>query len=206
MQLLLQSLTVALSDTSNYAYRSMPNLESPRAWNGTRHEYRDPHTVKQWNLWRSLRVLLSRSQEAIFRRSWPTLTQAPPPPHHYRTIRAGMATDICVAAASVLGASSTSEQVSGSISRGYGLIYPLCLAGTCLLESLAEPTVSPGGSHTILVSEPLHTDPLNHSSTQLAGVIARLDYIEKRIGIRWAASVSRFLRGQTRIFYDLGRT
>ncbi|TKA83385.1 hypothetical protein B0A55_01010 [Friedmanniomyces simplex] len=179
--------------------------DSPQSLNGVRHEYSLPQAHRDWNIWRGLNIILSRTQEAIVRRSWPTLAQAPPSPQYYRTIRDHMTTDICVAAACALGNESTADSLKGSIANGYLLIFPLFLAGTYLLEQLAEPSVSPGGSRIILVDEPLHTDPFTEASVQLAGVIERIDHING-LGIQWAASVSKILRGECRVYYDLGRS
>ena len=58
----------------------------------------------------------------------------------------------------------------------------------------------------ILVDQPLHLDLFNQTSTQLAWVIERMDYIAQKVGIRWAASMSKFLKGETKIYYDIGRS
>ncbi|TKA83380.1 hypothetical protein B0A55_01013 [Friedmanniomyces simplex] len=195
----------ALGPRSVYSFRSIIDPDSPQFLNGVRHEYSLPQAHRDWNIWRCLKIILSRTQEAIVRRSWPTLAQAPPSPQYYRTIRDHMTTDICVAAACALGNESIADSSKGSIANGYLLIFPLFLAGTCLLEQLAEPSVSPGGSRIILLDEPLHTDPSTEASVQLAGVIERIDYING-LGIQWAASVSKILRGECRVCYDLGRS
>jgi hypothetical protein len=86
------------------------------------------------------------------------------------------------------------------------MVMPLCVAGTCLLEQLADPITSPGGSRMILVDQPLHTNLFNQTSTQLAWVIERLEYIANNVGVRWAASLNKFLKGQTKFYYDIGRS
>ncbi|KAK3073903.1 hypothetical protein LTR53_004085 [Teratosphaeriaceae sp. CCFEE 6253] len=195
----------ALADGSDYIFNSVPNLDSPRAFGGIRHDYAVPQTCRQWNLWRTLCIILARVQEAIYRRSWPTLTHAPPSAQYYRSIRDRMSNNICVAAAYVLGDESMAESARGSIPAGYSLVQPLCLAGTCFVESLVEPSVSSDGSRIILVDQPLHLDPRNQISVRLAAVIARLEMID-RLGIRWAGSVASFLKGGHRVCYDLARS
>jgi len=98
------------------------------------------------------------------------------------------------------------EPPRDSVSSGCLLIMPLSLAGSCLLEQIAEPILTPGGSRTILIDQPLHTNPLNQTSTQLAWIIERVDYIAQKIGIKWACPVSRFLKGECKVYYDLGRS
>jgi hypothetical protein len=191
---------------SEYVYRSSSDFDSAHAWNGIKHEYASPQGCRAWNLWRSLRILLSRVQEAVFRRSWPRLAQAPPSPQHYRSIRNRMTAEICVAAAYAFGNDSSAEPPKGSISTGYHLVDPLTLAGSCLLEQLAEPAATPGGSRVIMLDRPLHIDQFNQVSTQLAWVIARLDYIANTVGIQWALVKSRLLKGESRVYYDLSRS
>ena len=191
------------------SFHNVRDPDSPHAWNGTQHQYGVPQAHRHWDMWRSLRILLSRTQEAIWRRSWPTLaqpSQPPPSTEHYKAVRNRMTADICIAAAYALGNDSSAEPPRGSISSGYMLIMPLCLAGTCLLEQLAEPIVSPGGSRMLLVDEPLHLDHFNQTSTQLAWIVDRVDYIADKIGIKWAHAVGKLLKGENKIYYDLGRS
>ncbi|KAK0920760.1 hypothetical protein LTR57_009433 [Friedmanniomyces endolithicus] len=195
----------ALGAHSVYSFRSVHDSCSPYSLNGTRHEYGLPQAHRSWNTWRCLNIILSRTQEAIVRRSWPILAQVPPPSHHYRAIRDRTTIDICLAAACVLGDDSIDDPPEGSIASGYQLVVPLFLAGTCLLEQLAEPSVSPGGSRIIFVDESLHAAPSNEASIQLAWIIERLDYISGQ-GIRWAFSFSKLLKGQSRVYYDVGRS
>ncbi|KAK0254432.1 hypothetical protein B0A54_13059 [Friedmanniomyces endolithicus] len=195
----------ALGSHSVYSFRSVHDSCSPYSLNGTRHEYGLPQAHRSWNTWRCLNIILSRTQEAIVRRSWPILAQVPPPSHHYRAIRDRTTIDICLAAACVLGDDSIDDPPEGSIASGYQLVVPLFLAGTCLLEELAEPSVSPGGSRIIFVDESLHAAPSNEASIQLAWIIERLDYISGQ-GIRWAFSFSKLLKGQSRVYYDVGRS
>ena len=191
------------------SFYNIRDPDSPHSWNGTRHEYGIPQAHRSWNMWRVLRILLSRTLEAIWRRSWPVLVQPSQPipdSEHYKQIRSRMTADICVAAAYAFGSDNSVEPPKGSISSGYLLVLPLAVAGTCLLEILAEPAISPGGTRLILLNEPRHIDPFNQTSTQLAWLIDRTDYISDRIGIQWATAMSKFLKGGYHLYYDLGRS
>ncbi|KAK4923917.1 hypothetical protein LTR49_008862 [Elasticomyces elasticus] len=150
-------------------------------------------------------IFLSRTQEAVLRRSWPALATIPPSPQHYRDVRNRMTDKICSAAVSVFAEDDTIASARKSIPVGLAFVAPLFLAATCLLEQLAEPLVSPGGSRTILIERPMHKDPLSFASLQLAGVIERLDLID-RIGVRWSGALSKILSGQVLTIYDLGRS
>jgi len=195
-----------LAEGSVSSFHGVTDPDSPHGWNGTRHEYGIPQAHRRWNMYRVLRILVSRVQESVWRRSWPTLSRPPPDPEQYKNTRVRMTSDICIAAAYAFGSDNTIEPPKGSVSSGYLLIMPLSLAGSCLIEQIAEPTLTPGGSRMILVDRPLHTDPLNQTSTQLAWIIERVDYIAQKIGIKWACAVGRFLRGECRVYYDLGRS
>ena len=191
------------------SFHNIHDLDSTHSWNGTKQEYGIPQAHRYWNKWRCLRIVVSRLLEALWRRSWPTLLQlAQPMPNseHYRSVRNRMASDICTAAAYAFGTDSSALPPRGSVSAGYLMVMPLCVAGTVLLEQLAEPITSPGGSRIILVDQPLHLDLFNQTSTQLAWVIERLDYIANKIGVNWAVAVSRFLKGEKRIYFDIGRS
>ncbi|KAK0361883.1 hypothetical protein LTR94_021541, partial [Friedmanniomyces endolithicus] len=134
----LGRLTLSLLAHSVYSFRSVHDPSSPYSSNGTRHEYGLPQAHRSWNTWRSLNIILSRTQEAIARRSWPTLAQAPPSSQYYRAIRDRMTTDICLAAACVLGDDNIADPPEALIASSYQLVVPLFLGGTCLLEQLAE--------------------------------------------------------------------
>ena len=191
------------------SFHNVRDLDSPHSWNGTRHDYGIPQAHRYWNKWRCLRILLSRTQEALWRRSWPTLSQPTlliPDAEHYRSIRNRMASDICIAVAYALGTDPSAEPTKGSVAAGYSLIMPLVVAGTCLLEQLADPITSPDGSRLIFVDRPLYTDLFNQTSTQLAWVIERMDYIANKVGVNWAAMMNSFLKGQKRVYYDIGRS
>lgn len=191
------------------SFHDVQDLDSPHSWNGTRHEYGIPQAHRYWNKWRCLRILLSRTREAIWRRSWPTLSQPEQPipdSEYYRAIRNHMASDICIACAYAFGNDASAEPSRGAMSAGYLLVMPLCVAGTCFLEQLAEPVTSPGGSRMIYIDRPFHTDLFNQTSTQLAWVIERMDYIANKIGINWAAALNKTLKGEKNVWFDLGRS
>ncbi|KAK4556885.1 hypothetical protein LTR86_005866 [Recurvomyces mirabilis] len=165
-----------------------------------------PVENRSWNFWRCLRILLSRVQEAVYRRSWPHLTQVPPSPQHYREIRESMTSDICAGVAQRAGDDVSAKVRPGSVAAGLLSIWPLHIAGTCLLEELAESGTTPGGSRTLLLNVPLHIDPNNATSVQLAWVIRRLDHIGGNYGIQWAYLIRRLLAGERGVYYNLGRS
>lgn len=199
-------------DTSTnvtFAYQTIQDAISSQSFNGVRHEYVSPHAFRYWNLWRVLRILLSRLQEALWRRSWPVLaTPELPIPHpdHYRNIRNRSVSEICIAACSVFGNDNAAEPPQGSVAFGQVLLTPLVTAGTVLLESLAELTISPEGGRLILLDRPYHLDPYNQTSTQLAWIIQKVDYIAEKVGIRCAKSHSEWLQGGDDEYFDIGRS
>ena len=198
-----------LAEGSVGSFHDVHDLTSRHAWKGTRHEYGIPQAFRHWNTWRSLRILLSRLQETLWRRSWPTLAQPSQPiadAEYYRSIRNRMTKAICVAAAYAFGDDTSAEPPRGSVSSGYIMTGPLSLAGSCILEQLSEIITSPGGHRIMLVDQPLHTDPYNQLSVQLAWLIQRVEYIANKAGISWGREVSRFLKGEKNMYYDVGRS
>lgn len=126
---------------------------------------------------------------------------------HLTTVRNRMMNDICIAAAYALGNSPDMPAPSkASVSSGLLLVLPLTLAGTCLLEQLSNPVVSPGGNRMILVDQPLHGNLFDEASIQLSWIIERLEYISHRLGVRWGSHMARFLKGENKVYYDLGRS
>lgn len=173
-----------------------------------------PQSFRHWNLFRALRILLSRIQEALWRRSWPALEQPAqgiPHPEHFKSIRTRMVADICIATAYAFGNDAAAEPAQGAVSSGLLLLSPLGLAGTCLLEQLAEVSVSPGGSRIMMVDESIHNNPTNlleqnSPQSQLCWLIERIDYVAHKVGIGSAACFSRFFRGQGSMFFDIARS
>lgn len=191
------------------AFESVRDPRSPQSWHGIRHIYGSPQAQKHWNKWRCARILVSRIQEALWRRSWPVLatpSRPVPQPEHFQTVRNQIVEEICVAAAHDLGNDQAAKPQKGSVASGLILIISLALAGTCLIEQLAESTVSPGGRRLIHVDRPLHLNPFNQSSTQLAWIIGRIDYIAEKVGVRWASTVNSFLKGESGVYYELCRS
>ncbi|KAK5114108.1 hypothetical protein LTR62_002677 [Meristemomyces frigidus] len=173
--------------------------------------------VRSCNLYRCLRIVLSRIQEAIYRRSWPHLARSPPSPQHYRDIRERMANEICTAVGQQLNPVSATQEARlpstgaetlapASVAAGFISIWVLEIAGTALLEQLADTSISPGGSRTLVLDRPLHLDPASATSVRLGWVIGRLNMIAEERGILWARAVSEMLAGEKRILYILGRS
>lgn len=191
------------------AFEAVRDPGSPHSWNGTRHIYGSAQGQKHWNKYRCVRILVSRIQEALWRRSWPVLaspSRPVPQPEHFQTLRNHIVEEICVAAAHDIGNDGSVQPQKGSVASGLMLTMSLLLAGTCLVERLSETTVSPGGRRLIRVDRPLHLDPFNQTSTQLAWIIGRIEYIAEKVGVRWAGTVTRFLRGEAGVWFDVSRS
>lgn len=191
------------------AFETVRDARSPLTWNGMRHIYGSPQARKHWNKWRCARILVSRIQEAVWRRSWPLLASPArpvPEPNYFQAIRQQVVEDICVAAALEFGNDYSAEPQKGSVANGLILMIALTLAGSCLIEQLSDSTVSPGCRRLVHINQPLHLNPFNQSSTHLAWLIERVDYIAEKVGVRWAGTVSSFLKGETGVHYDLCRS
>lgn len=195
--------------SSPCAFQTIADAGSPYAWHGTRHIYRCTQARNFWNQWRLVRILLSRTQEALWRRSWPVLASPErpiPATERFRLIRIQMTSDLCTVIANELGCDTDAAPAQGSVASGLLLAMPLLVAATCMMEQLAESTVSPSGSRLIHCNRALHLDPFNSSSTQLAWMVGRMDFISQTIGVRWAGAGSSFVKGNTDLCYDLCRS
>lgn len=198
-----------LAAGSVWSFDNVRDLDSLYSYGGMRHKYGVPSASRTWNTWRCLRILLSRLQEALWRRSWFVLAQPTQPvldSQHFSDIRTRMVNDTCIAAAYVFGNDYNMDPPLASVSSAYHLAMPLYLAGTCLLERLIEPVVTLGGSRMILVDKPMHDISLNETSVQLAWIVERLDYMAHKVGFRCAAADSSFLKGGSRVYFDLARS
>lgn len=179
------------------------------SWNGTRHNFTNGEVHYYWNLWCSARILLSRLQEAIWRRSWPQLARPGLDirnAEYHRSLRLCMTRNVCINTASVFGNDLSASPPAGSIVTGHFAIMPLHLAASCLLERLAVTFITSGGSRMISVDRPLHLDTSNPLSMQLAWIIDRLDYLTNNIGIKWAGTKRKDLCGETEVYFDLSRS
>lgn len=191
------------------AFETVRDARSPNSWGGQTHVYGSPQAQKHWNKWRCARILVSRIQEGVWRRSWPLIASPATPvpdPEHFAAVRRQIVDEISIAAAHEFGNNDSLEPQKGSVASGLILMVALILAGTCLIERLSECTVSPGGGRLVTVDRPLHLDPFDQTSTHLGWIIGRVDYIAEKIGVRWAGTISSFLKGETGVHYDLARS
>ena len=193
---------------SSCSFRIVQDTDSPRSLHGTRHVYNTPQARSYWNHWRLVRILLSRTHEAIWRRSWPVLASPErqiPDTEHFRTIRNCMASELCIATADEIGGDPNGIPGPGSVAGGLMVVVPLVIAGTVFIEQLAEVHVSPSGRRLIHMDRPLHLDPFNSSSTQLSWIVDMIEHISQSIGIQWANTGSIFIKGESGLYYDLCR-
>lgn len=100
--LLEQDLIAWSDDTSTEgsacSFRTFRETDASNSWNGWRHEYPRLLVYHYWNCWRTMRILLTWMQEALWRRSWPTLVQSMGglvDPNYYKGIRNGVVADLC---------------------------------------------------------------------------------------------------------------
>lgn len=191
------------------AFETIQDARSPNSWAGLKHIYGSQQARKHWTKWRCARILVSRIQEGVWRRSWPLIvspTRPAPQPQHFATVRQQIVEEISVAAASEFGSDDSQEPQRGSVANGLITIIALTLAGTCLIEQLSEPATGSDGGRVVHINQPLHLDPFDQTSTHLAWLIGRVDYVAEKVGVRWASTVGSFLKGQTSVYYDLSRS
>ena len=119
-------------------------------------------------------------------------------------LRQTITDDICAATACSIPIEPGAEPPAGTLAAVMDLLLPLMVAGTHCIEMLSPAIVPSDGRRVVVVADPLHENPCNPLSTQLAYIVDRVDYIAGSVGFRPAIGVSKFLKGERRVCYDLG--
>jgi hypothetical protein len=85
----------AMNNYPDWAYSEIEVAESPHVWNGLVHDYSDVIPASVWNTYRSMRIMLTRTQESLCRRLNLTQEQAEEQLVYYKSIRRRMTDEIC---------------------------------------------------------------------------------------------------------------
>lgn len=174
--------------------------DSPHFWNGTVHTFENQNapTSSTWNFWRSMRILLSRTQESLAQRVHLPPAERERQQMHIRTVRRQMADDICATVPVALGHANKAI-AQCTLITAYGSIWPLFFAGTCALERVEEKWWMVGAEHVAAHKR----YAASAAAAQAAWVIGRMEYISREIGLRWAEGVAAVLKGDFSIHWDL---
>lgn len=173
-----------------WKYRDIEVPDSPHVWNGLVHAYEGHPAASVWETYRSVRIMISRTQEMLLRRLGIPPEQEGTRVSYYRSIRRQMTQDICAAIPSQLGHAPGYNSPCILITA-YGSIWPLFFAGTCAVERISPQVWSNldgDGEYGMSAAT-------SSALAQTLWIIGRLEYISKNVGLKWADGVATMLRG-----------
>ena len=182
-----------------WRYHEIEVADSEHVWNGKVHAYGGGHPAPTvWNTWRSMRIMLSRTQEALCRKFQFSESEREEQMQYFRKTRRQLTDEICSAIPSALGHASPAFNSSCLLITAYGSIWPLFFAGTCSLERVGA------GAWAVLMGQPIPPGQMtNTAAVQAQWVMGRLEYISKSIGLKWADGVAATLRGEFKVPEEL---
>ncbi|CAK4033328.1 hypothetical protein AC579_3049 [Lecanosticta acicola] len=177
-------------------YHDVEVPDSPHVWNGVVHSYTCHPCASFWNTYRSMRILLTRTQELLVRRFQLDQEQEAAQINYFRSVRRQMADEICASVPTQLGHASPAFNSPCILITAYGSIWPLFFAGTCALERLGL-----GGAFQNPSSE--WQSATSAAAAQASWIIGRMEYISKHVGLRWADGIAATLKGDYKMHQNL---
>ena len=190
-------------DTMNgvqlWQYYDLEVPDSPHVWNGMVHAYTRSPAPSVWNTYRSIRILVTRTQEGLCRRLPFSNAEREEQTRYFRKVRRQMTDEICAGVPATLGHASPAFNSPCLLISAYGSVWPLFFAGTCALERVGRQpwhTVQSGS----LSSAASQTSA---ASAQASWIVSQLEYISKHIGLKWARGITAVLKGDFRLHMDL---
>lgn len=177
-----------------WQYHDMEVAESEHVWDGMVHAYSGLPVPMVWNTYRSMRIMLSRTQEMLCRKFQFSESEREEQMQYFRKTRRQLTDEICAGIPSALGHASPAFSSPCVLISAYGSIWPLFFAGTCTLERVGS------DAYSILDGEPLPPGRMtNKAAAQAMWVLGRLEYISKSVGLKWADGVASTLRGEFKV-------
>jgi hypothetical protein len=177
-----------LANESRWQYFDLQVDDSPHVWNGMVHSYVGFPSPGVWNMYRGVRIMVTRTQELLAHRFHPSPTARQAQHSYFRAIRRQLTDEICATVPVALGHAQPAFSSPCVLVTAYNSIWPLFFAGTCVLERIGQSagnTASNTGSSAAMA--------------QLAWILGRFDFISQEVGLRWADGVAATLRGDFKI-------
>lgn len=201
-----------MTKNPGWSYRSIEVRDSQHVWNGVVQAFYVSSVASAWNSYRSLRILLTRTQEVLLRRlcdsNRESMSQGVSKiveEHqtaqlaYFRSVRRQMTDDICASVPTQLGHAAPAPNSQCIAVTAYSSIWPIFLAATCSLERIGfdvwNELLRPAKRGIPQTSSAAHA--------QAAWLLSRLEYISKDVGLRWADGMAAILRGD---FYHVRKT
>ncbi|EME46360.1 hypothetical protein DOTSEDRAFT_70380 [Dothistroma septosporum NZE10] len=179
-----------------WTFQEVEVADSPDVWDGIVHSYEAFSAASVWNTHRSMRIMLTRTQELLTRRFKLPKDQEDEQLAYFKKVRRRMTEDICAGTPTQLGHASPAPNSPCILVTAYSSIWPLFFAGTCALERISPQawTQVVGGETALSSSAPI---------AQASWIIGRLSYISKNIGLKWADGIAATLQGDFAIIDDV---
>ncbi|KAK0874276.1 hypothetical protein LTS02_000192 [Friedmanniomyces endolithicus] len=193
------SINTMTNSGALWHYTTMEVPDDPNIWNGMVHVYHGNPAPSCWNTFRSMRILVTRSQEWLCRRL-PIFTDVERTEQtaYFRQVRRQMTDEICAGTPAALGhAPSPAYNNPAVLVSAYGSIWPLFFAGTCALERLGTT------KWDAFRETPSQTTKASAAGAQAAWLLGRLEHISSVVGLKWAAGIASALKGDFTLHTDL---
>ncbi|EMD00560.1 hypothetical protein BAUCODRAFT_20636 [Baudoinia panamericana UAMH 10762] len=197
LRMIQWSADAVTSYDDRYHYTDVEVPDHPNIWNGFVHSYGGHPGPGVWNTLRSMRILLTRSQEALCARFPFSASERAEQKAYFRRVRRQMTDDICAAVPYMLGHSGSEAHNRPSVLiSAYGAIWPLFFAGTCTLERLGGKSWDRSAQQLTTIGASLSqgVGVSSAAAAQAAWILGRLDYISDVVGLKWAVGIAATLR------------
>ena len=200
-QQMIQWSCDALDGHPVWRYSELEVPDSPDVWNGMVHSFVQTPAPGVWNMYRGVRILITRSQELLCRRMKDHFSDAEREQQHnyFRKVRRKLTDEICAGVPSRLGHASPAYNSPCRLVSAYNCIWPLFFAGTCTLERIGPDS----WEATLSSLQPLISQRASAASAQAAWILGRLEFISRVVGLKWAEGIAAVLRGDFRMHIDL---
>lgn len=120
----------AMGSGPTWRYEDVRVEPSPHVWNGILHGFSgSPAVPSVWNLYRSIRIMLTRTQEQILRRFQLPEKDVEAQVAYLKSVRQTQANDICATMPTQLGHAWPARNSPCILVAAYGSIWPLFFAG-----------------------------------------------------------------------------
>lgn len=187
-----------MAHSERWRYYEIEVADSEHVWDGRVHALSGHPAIGTWNTYRSIRIMLSRTQEMLCRKFSFTDEEREEQMLYFRKTRRQMTDEICLAVPAALGHASPATNSPCVLITAYASIWPLFFAGTCALERTGS------GAWSILKGEALPPgQTASAAAAQATWIMGRLDYISQSVGLRWADGVAATLRGDFMVPHKL---
>ena len=193
--------TMSFGEAWQYSDLEVP--ESPHVWNGIVHAYKSLPAAGTWNIYRILRIIITRTQELLCNQMAQPGEEAAmqAKTQHFRAVRRQMTDEICSGIPSQLGHAAPALNSPCVLITAYSSIWPLFFATTCALERVGY-DVWDGFLHASQ-GAPSREQNTSAAAAQVAWLIGRVKYIGTHVGLRWANGFASVLKGDVRIHAEV---